>query len=271
MRLTFLTGIWPPDIGGPATHGPEFARFLVSRGHEVVVVTMGDGEPTVQPCEVVVVAAVATFSRSLLAASLWSLQEGRDARTCSTRPPPTPPPQQHPSRLAARSPSSSSPTRLTRGRSRYGLFDGSLEEFQLPGGRRVESLKAARTRALRRARAIVVPSAYLARIAAAWGLDERQDHGAPQPRPGDRIDHDADCTGGVRVRRPADAAKGPRHRDRRRRPGAEGTAHDRRRRPRPGAARGSGSREPRPRAHHLPSERSRVPRPSPFSREPTPA
>ena len=45
MRIVFLTGIWPPDVGGPATHGPEFARFLVARGHEVRVVTMGDGEP----------------------------------------------------------------------------------------------------------------------------------------------------------------------------------------------------------------------------------
>ena len=45
MRIVFLTGIWPPDVGGPATHGPEFSKFLVDRGHEVVVVTMGQGEP----------------------------------------------------------------------------------------------------------------------------------------------------------------------------------------------------------------------------------
>ena len=55
MRIAFLTGIWPPDVGGPATHGPDFARFLVGRGHTVQVVTMGDGEPTERPCEVEVV------------------------------------------------------------------------------------------------------------------------------------------------------------------------------------------------------------------------
>ena len=49
MRIVFLTGIWPPDVGGPATHGPEFARFLVERGHDVTVITMGDGEPEVRP------------------------------------------------------------------------------------------------------------------------------------------------------------------------------------------------------------------------------
>ena len=55
MRIAFLTGIWPPDVGGPATHGPDFARFLVARGHSVRVVTMGDGEPSERPCQVEVV------------------------------------------------------------------------------------------------------------------------------------------------------------------------------------------------------------------------
>src|SRR6185295_19881009 len=55
MRFVFLTGIWPPDVGGPATHGPDFARFLVARGHSVRVVTMGDGEPSERPCQVEVV------------------------------------------------------------------------------------------------------------------------------------------------------------------------------------------------------------------------
>ena len=34
MRILMLSGIWPPDVGGPATHGPDFARFLAGRGHE---------------------------------------------------------------------------------------------------------------------------------------------------------------------------------------------------------------------------------------------
>ena len=39
MRVVLLTGIWPPDVGGPATHGPDFARFLQERGHAVEAVT----------------------------------------------------------------------------------------------------------------------------------------------------------------------------------------------------------------------------------------
>ena len=52
MRVLFLTGIWPPDVGGPATHGPDFARFLRDHGHDVRVVTMGDHEPTERPVPV---------------------------------------------------------------------------------------------------------------------------------------------------------------------------------------------------------------------------
>ena len=61
MRIAFLTGIWPPDVGGPATHGPDFSRFLVGRGHSVRVVTMGDGAPTERPCDVDVVSRKLPF------------------------------------------------------------------------------------------------------------------------------------------------------------------------------------------------------------------
>src|SRR5205823_4121006 len=56
MRFVFLTGIWPPDVGGPATHGPDFAHFLRDRGHDVRVVTMADGEPSDLPVPVEAVA-----------------------------------------------------------------------------------------------------------------------------------------------------------------------------------------------------------------------
>src|SRR6185503_10209133 len=61
MQIVFLTGIWPPDVGGPATHGPDFARFLRDRGHDVHVVTMGDAEPTERPVPVETVARTRPF------------------------------------------------------------------------------------------------------------------------------------------------------------------------------------------------------------------
>ena len=45
MRVVVVSGIWPPDPGGPASHAPALADFLVDRGHHVEVVTTADTEP----------------------------------------------------------------------------------------------------------------------------------------------------------------------------------------------------------------------------------
>ena len=39
MRVLVVSGIWPPDVGGPASHAPEVAGFLRARGHEVEAIT----------------------------------------------------------------------------------------------------------------------------------------------------------------------------------------------------------------------------------------
>jgi glycosyltransferase involved in cell wall biosynthesis len=42
MRLLLITGIFPPDIGGPATYVPQLARALAQRGHQITVLTLSD-------------------------------------------------------------------------------------------------------------------------------------------------------------------------------------------------------------------------------------
>jgi len=42
MKIVIITGIFPPDIGGPATYVPAIASDLVQRGHRVTVVTLSD-------------------------------------------------------------------------------------------------------------------------------------------------------------------------------------------------------------------------------------
>lgn len=42
MRLLITTGIFRPELGGPATFAAEFARRLTSIGHEVTVITYSD-------------------------------------------------------------------------------------------------------------------------------------------------------------------------------------------------------------------------------------
>src|SRR5260370_300955 len=129
MRILFLTGIWPPDVGGPATHGPEFARFLVDRGHEVVVVTMGDGEPAVRPCEVVAVSRSSPFPLRYGKLAAIAARRAREADVIYATA----------TYAAASFASSLSRTPLAvklvsdpayeRAR-RYGLAGGTLEEFQ---------------------------------------------------------------------------------------------------------------------------------------------
>jgi len=169
MRIAFLTGIWPPDVGGPATHGPDFARFLIGRGHRVRVVTMGDGEPTERPCEVEVVSRRLPFPLRYGQVALRGARAARAAdvvyatatyaaaaaaATTARRP------------LVVKLVSDPAYERARR----YRLFAGGLEEFQGGATAPVRVLKAARTRALRAATTIVVPSAYLAEIARGWGL-----------------------------------------------------------------------------------------------------
>lgn len=49
MRLVLATGIYPPDIGGPATYVRALAKELVAKGNDVSVITYGkkvvSGEP----------------------------------------------------------------------------------------------------------------------------------------------------------------------------------------------------------------------------------
>src|SRR5687768_14071409 len=42
LRILIITGIFPPDIGGPATYVPQMATALSERGHRVTVLTLSD-------------------------------------------------------------------------------------------------------------------------------------------------------------------------------------------------------------------------------------
>jgi glycosyltransferase involved in cell wall biosynthesis len=169
MRIVFLTGIWPPDVGGPATHGPDFARFLRDRGHDVQVVTMGDTAPSELPVPVhwvkrglpfvvrypLVAAGAARRARRADVIYATATYAAAAAASAASRRP-----------LVAKLVSDPAYERAWR----YGLFRGTLEEFQTAGGWRLVALKRLRVASLRRAQRIVVPSRYLAAIASGWGL-----------------------------------------------------------------------------------------------------
>ena len=185
MRIAFLTGIWPPDVGGPATHGPDFARFLVDRGHAVHVVTMGDGEPAERPCEVEVVSRSLPFPVRYGQVALRGARAARHADVLYAS-----------ATYAAAAVAAGTARRPFVAKlvsdpayeraQRYGRFRGSLEEFQDASTPAVRGLKALRTRALRTARSIVVPSAYLAEIAAGWGVPRERLQVLTNPAPPSR-------------------------------------------------------------------------------------
>jgi glycosyltransferase involved in cell wall biosynthesis len=196
MRVVLLTGIWPPDVGGPATHGPDFAAFLRDRGHSVHVVTMGDSEPTERPVPVESVArsrpfvvrypavAAAGFRLARQADVVYATATyGASAVAAAGRP------------LVAKLVSDPAYERARR----YGLFRGGLEHFERASDPRVVLLRKLRTASLRRARRIVVPSRYLAEIAAGWGLDPSRIEVLVNPAPAPRSIEPAALDGGTLV------------------------------------------------------------------------
>ena len=177
-----MSGIWPPDVGGPASHAPALADALLEAGHEVEVVTTADAEPAVRPYPVRWVSRSRPAPFRHLAVAREVRRAGRAAdRVYATT-------MVRRAALGATLARRPLVVKLVADEAyererRAGRFDGTLEEFQLRKGLRVWALRATRTAALRRARAVVVPSAYLRQIALGWGLDPARVTVVPNPAP----------------------------------------------------------------------------------------
>ncbi|HET6623949.1 MAG TPA: glycosyltransferase family 4 protein, partial [Gaiellaceae bacterium] len=180
MRVLVVSGIWPPDPGGPASHAPALTAFLRERGHDVEVVTTASTapEPTGYPVHW---AAQSSPLRHARATALVRHAAARSDVVYSTS-------------MVRRAALGASLARrplvvklvsdeaFERAR-RSGRFDGTLDEFQTAGGARFRLLRATRDGALRRARHVFCPSAYLRRLALGWGLDPERVSVLPNPAP----------------------------------------------------------------------------------------
>ena len=169
MNVLVVSGIWPPDVGGPASHAPELAAFLRSRGHGVEVVTTADVAPEAPdfPIHAVlrstpvgvrharVVALVARRARSADVVYATSMISRAGLGSALARRP-----------LVLKLVADAAYERAKR----QGLFAGSLAEFQEARGRRIAALRLARDLALRRASHVVCPSAFLRELSLGWGL-----------------------------------------------------------------------------------------------------
>src|SRR5262249_41667447 len=191
MNVLIVSGIWPPDVGGPASHAPEVASFLRERGHDVEVVITADRAPAAEaypvhwvsralPKGVVHARALATITAQARRSDVV-YATGMFARTAAAC-------------TLTRTPSV---VKLTGDpafeRMRWrGTFTGGLEELQR-GARGIESaaLRALRSGTLRAATRIVCPSAYLRETVISWGVPPERVTIVPNPvpdtRPVDRV------------------------------------------------------------------------------------
>jgi glycosyltransferase involved in cell wall biosynthesis len=177
-----VSGIWPPDVGGPASHGPEVAAFLAGRGHQVEALITADGAPPPTGYPVHWVArSLPVGVRHLRSLELLARRAARADVVYSTgifgR-----------TSVAARAVRTPYVLKLTgdsayeRAR-RLRLYDGALEEFQGDRSLRTLPLRAERSSHARRAVHVVCPSAYLRDLVLAWGIPPGRVTVLPNPLP----------------------------------------------------------------------------------------
>ena len=182
MNVLIVSGIWPPDVGGPASHAPELADFLRSRGHGVEVVTTAAERPAAAPYPVHavsrsspvgvrharVVALIARRARAADVVYATSMISRAGAGSAVARRP-----------LVLKLVADAAYERAKR----QGIFTGSLAAFQDARGPRIAALRLARDLALRRAFHVVCPSSFLRELALGWGLEPERVTALPNAIP----------------------------------------------------------------------------------------
>jgi glycosyltransferase involved in cell wall biosynthesis len=173
VRICVPTGIFPPDIGGPASYVPRISPALVERGHAVQVITLSDAPQddrgyafAVQriprgmarlPRMAKTIAAIAHAARTadvVFANGLFI--EAVLARALSRRP------------LVMKIVGDWAWERATLNH----RTQDNPEDFQLRRQTpRDEAVKWLRAWVTRRATHVIVPSRYLAEIVSAWGVE----------------------------------------------------------------------------------------------------
>ncbi|MGE5691142.1 MAG: glycosyltransferase family 4 protein [Pseudomonadota bacterium] len=182
MRVLIVSGIWPPDVGGPASHAPEVAAFLGSRGHAVEVVTTADAEPAAAPYPVRwVPRALPPGVRHLRAAAEIARRARRVDVVYSTG---------MVGRTSAGARVARTPyvLKLTadpafeRAR-RRGAASGDVDAFAAARGPVPLALRAWRDLAVRGAAHVVCPSTWLRDRAIRWGVEPGRVTVLPNPAP----------------------------------------------------------------------------------------
>jgi glycosyltransferase involved in cell wall biosynthesis len=170
LRVLIVSGIWPPDVGGPASHGPDLGRFLVERGAAVRAIVTGDVPAEPRGLALHTLPRRVPVVRRMAEAPYRLLRETRHASVVYSTGLYT--------RAAAARTAWGTPLVLKlvadpayeRARS-LGLYDGPLDAFGPGvGDARIDALIRIRDLAVSRAAEVVVPSEYLAGRIATWNI-----------------------------------------------------------------------------------------------------
>ncbi|CAB4708986.1 MAG: glycosyltransferase [Actinobacteria bacterium] len=182
MKVLVVSGIWPPDVGGPASHAPEVSAFLRSRGHEVRAVITAAGPPAPEAYPVAWVSRAlppgvrhaeamrriiegARFADVVYSTGMF----GRSSLGC----------------VAARRPlvvKLTADPAYERAR-RWRLWGGSLEDFQDHPSVSSLPLRISRDFDAKHAAHVVTPSSYLRELAIGWGVAPEHATVLPNPAP----------------------------------------------------------------------------------------
>jgi glycosyltransferase involved in cell wall biosynthesis len=183
VRVLVVSGIWPPDVGGPASHAPDVAAFLRGRGHDVDVVITADSAPSAQAYPVHWVARSLPKGVLHLRTALEIARRAARADVVYTTG------MFGRSSLGAQLARRPYVVKLTadpafeRAR-RRGIVGGNVDEFQSDsGGASVRVLRVARDAELKHAAHVFTPSAYLRELAVSWGVDPARVSVLPNPAP----------------------------------------------------------------------------------------
>lgn len=177
MNLLVVSGIFPPDLGGPASYVPRIAAAFTLRGHKVEVVCLSDRvdhDDLAYPFRVHrirrglfwpqrIVQTVFTIWRAALRHDLIYVN-GLGAESA----------------LAALLTGRQTVHKIVgdyaweRATSR-GWFRGTLDDYQTTAKAvRLRLLDLVRARPLRSATQVIVPSAYLREIVSGWGISKKR-------------------------------------------------------------------------------------------------
>lgn len=172
MRIAIVTGIFPPDIGGPATHANDLRRALAEQGHEATVVTQWDGPELGETADLVRFPRRWPWLLRMAAVAGWiATSERRFDAVYATG-------MHAEAVLGARLAGLPVVVKIVgdpvwERASRLKLTSEGFEAFLKAGAKgwhdpRIAALRWIRNQSLRHSSAIVTPSAYLASVVETW-------------------------------------------------------------------------------------------------------